>query len=156
MLNEIITQEQMDRLRELEKAATPGEWWTDVNVTETDQLICCTPDDISGSQRGYVMGMALTNNNVLNDAELIVALRNNLPKLLDEIDRLQAENERLKQTQAKPVTRKKTLVGDYCCPDCGAAFYGIAENKGKLQNTTPYCGNCGQKLDWDVTGNDAK
>jgi len=42
----------------------------------------------------------------------------------------------------KPI-RESTLVGDYICPNCGVAFmagFGV----------TNYCGNCGQRLDWEA------
>ena len=46
---------------------------------------------------------------------------------------------------AVPVKRKRTLVGDYVCPNCDAAFIeGL--------KTTPYCGNCGQRLSYDIEG----
>lgn len=45
---------------------------------------------------------------------------------------------------AEPVKHEKTGVGDYRCPCCNAAFIdGVG--------TTPYCGNCGQKIDWNGT-----
>jgi ssDNA-binding Zn-finger/Zn-ribbon topoisomerase 1 len=46
-----------------------------------------------------------------------------------------------------PLNPKKetTLVGDYRCPNCNAAFI---DGLGK----TKYCGNCGQMLDWGEDG----
>ena len=44
--------------------------------------------------------------------------------------------------EARKVKREKTLVGHFRCPNCNAAFI---EGMGK----TDYCGNCGQRLDWD-------
>lgn len=38
--------------------------------------------------------------------------------------------------------RETTLVGDYRCPNCNAAFIDG-------MGTTPYCGNCGQRLLWE-------
>ena len=42
---------------------------------------------------------------------------------------------------AVPVIIKRTGVGDYVCPNCNAAFIDGMKY-------TPYCGNCGQRLDW--------
>lgn len=52
--------------------------------------------------------------------------------------------------ESLPIKREKTAVGDYRCPSCNAAFIDVA-------GITPYCGNCGQRLDWserqpDYTG----
>ena len=44
---------------------------------------------------------------------------------------------------AVKVKREHTPVGDYCCPNCAAAFITEA-------GLTNYCGNCGQRLDWKV------
>lgn len=42
--------------------------------------------------------------------------------------------------------RERTAVGDYRCPNCNAAFIdGLG--------TTPYCGNCGQALEWEESSN---
>lgn len=46
------------------------------------------------------------------------------------------------ETEPLPVKRERTAVGDYCCPACNAAFIDGA-------GTTPYCGNCGQRLAWE-------
>ena len=76
---------------------------------------------------------------------------------LAERDRLQAENAellaKLERLNPMPVKRERTLYGDHVCPNCAAAFIGIVKVNGKLRNTTPYCGNCGQRIDW---GEDAQ
>lgn len=43
---------------------------------------------------------------------------------------------------AMKVSERHTLVGNYICPSCGAAFI---EHLG----LTNYCGECGQRLDWE-------
>ena len=56
----------------------------------------------------------------------------------------------IKQVPRKP-TKEHTLVGDYRCPNCNAAFFVLDEHEivdGVPVSSTPYCGNCGQKLDW--------
>lgn len=46
----------------------------------------------------------------------------------------------------------KQIVCDlrgYHCPRCKAWFISVfKKHDGELSNATPYCGNCGQKLDW--------
>lgn len=44
----------------------------------------------------------------------------------------------IEDVPVKPIY-EKTLVGDYRCPNCNAAFIEAA-------GITPYCGNCGQRL----------
>ena len=41
---------------------------------------------------------------------------------------------------------------EYRCPNCNAWFYTVARKEQKLVGTTPYCGNCGQRLDWEKSG----
>lgn len=39
----------------------------------------------------------------------------------------------------------------YRCPNCNAWFYQVSESQikhGRYENTTPYCGDCGQRIDW--------
>ena len=73
-------------------------------------------------------------------------------RLKGERDRLQAENAellaKLERSNPMPVKRERTLFGDHVCPNCDAAFIGIVKVNGKLRNTMPYCGNCGQWIDW--------
>lgn len=45
-----------------------------------------------------------------------------------------------KQIKMKPLADDK-YFGNGICASCGAVF---------MDKTTPYCGNCGQKLDWEV------
>ena len=49
---------------------TPGPWWIDKNVIETNWLICC---DIGERNRGYVASLAVTNEDALSNAQLISA-----------------------------------------------------------------------------------
>jgi len=45
---------------------------------------------------------------------------------------------------AAKVVHEPPAVGDYKCPNCRAGFF---ENP---KTRMPYCGNCGQRLDWSV------
>jgi len=48
----------------------------------------------------------------------------------------------LRKQIPKILKKERTPVGKYRCPNCNVAFI---EGTGK----TNYCGNCGQKLDWE-------
>lgn len=62
-----------------EATFTPGPWDIDKNVTETNYLICC---DISARNRGYVASLSTTNEDALNNAQLIAAA----PDLLEALN----------------------------------------------------------------------
>ena len=93
-------------LRSLLERMTPGEWshrgwgdgrtddgWTNIFENETDTLLVeCIPVEY---------------------AELIVALRNAAPALLDEIERLRVENGRLRQHIADEANRFNISGSDW-------------------------------------------
>ena len=39
--------------------------------------------------------------------------------------------------------------GHYKCPNCGVYFAYAYKEDEQWEGTTPYCGNCGQRLDWE-------
>lgn len=44
---------------------------------------------------------------------------------------------------------------EYNCPVCGVKICSCTNDYGERLNKTPYCSNCGQKLDWsDVKKNE--
>jgi len=47
----------------------------------------------------------------------------------------------IEPVRVKPIS-ERTIAGDFRCPNCNAAF--VAE-----LGITPFCGNCGQALDWE-------
>jgi hypothetical protein len=55
---------------------------------------------------------------------------------------------------AAPVEREKTpekaTGSEYRCPACGVWFAGIRRIGDQFYGSTPYCGNCGQRLDWSA------
>lgn len=74
-----LTKEFLKQLREMESGVTPGNWVSDrysINAGEYKAFTSCRSN---------------------TDAQFIAALRNNIIPLLDEIERLQGENERLKK-----------------------------------------------------------
>lgn len=59
-------------------------------------------------------------------------------RLTAAVDRLvEAARFRIKR---KPVPEPEFCYGIGCCPNCRANF---------IDESTHYCGNCGQALDWD-------
>lgn len=100
-MSQRITQEELDRLRQLHEQASPGPW--EIRPHENPE---------SASQRGYAID-SITNpeqivigqlgcgccdigleSESLANFQLIIQARNALPALLDEITYLQAELER--------------------------------------------------------------
>jgi hypothetical protein len=73
---------------------------------------------------------------------------------IDKIIEMQADmirelqiicNDYVLKNMPMKIKRETTLVGDYRCPNCNAAFI---DGLGK----TKYCGNCGQRLNWGEDG----
>lgn len=88
-----LTQQTIDELRRLEKEATPGEW----SVSQEDG----SGFDLAiySSDTGFVVSNGLEGDGGVDThktADFICSLRNNAKALLDEIERLREENERLK------------------------------------------------------------
>ena len=75
---------------------TPGPWWVDKNMAETDYLICCGMDD---RNRGYVASLATTNDDALSNARLVSAA----PDLLEALKAMLPMVENLSTT---PVHKK--------------------------------------------------
>lgn len=100
----MITKELIQQLREMEKASTQGEWSFE-DPCDSECFNGCYSGGCLGHARGVyeIFGPEMGDDDEKNlyknksDAYLICALRNNAKALLDEIERLQAENERLKK-----------------------------------------------------------
>jgi hypothetical protein len=83
-----LTDEQIEKLRKLEKAATPGPW----GVT------CCEGYHYLVPPPGERMGKLSSEN-----ACFIVEARNAMPELLDIVDKLTAERETLRWLVKKTI-----------------------------------------------------
>lgn len=86
-----MTQEELDRLRQLHEQASPGPWGWVIRqglCGEYTSRIMRGPQTIIGDGYGALDGAKE------EDLDLLVEARNALPALLDEISRLQAELER--------------------------------------------------------------
>ena len=104
-MSEPMTTEELDALRELEKAATPGPWSQGPDCTERGD------PDLDLDYRGYVETEDYTivrpgtaNPSAYADAELIAAVRNALPRLLATVDHL------TKQSNQRLVDFKDTMA----------------------------------------------
>jgi len=78
-------------VKALAEAATPGPWYV-VEHRFEDYTGVCTKnrDRITGNGRGYPYDPGCSRA----DAEFIAAAREAVPALIDEVERLQEENER--------------------------------------------------------------
>lgn len=89
-----ITPELIARLRELDKKASPAPWkFTGTKFTPPDYI---EPGDLLGSE-GLVLVPEIESVCPPEYVELIVEARNALPALLDDRDRLEAENKKLRE-----------------------------------------------------------
>lgn len=90
-----ITPEEIARLRALEAKATPGPWREDDRHSPAPHCVSIgdhVADVVSTSCSGMEGGGFERDE----DRMLSIAARNALPRLLDEIERLRAENDRLR------------------------------------------------------------
>lgn len=116
----------VNKLRALLAAATPGPWVPDVWYGYDDggwvavgphlHSVDGEDDESEPDCPAGVRAMA--------DANLITAARDALPELLDEVERLRAENAQLRAENAQLRARTATicdcaLVARAGCPDCG-------------------------------------
>ena len=83
-------QETINRLRELDQKASPAPWY----IEEWEGMIV-TGDDETGEEVGAVFYHALKSKKSKANAAILTELRNALPSLLAEIERLTAENQAL-------------------------------------------------------------
>jgi hypothetical protein len=96
-----VTQEQIDELRRIADAATPGPWST---TWAGDTL--SGPADARNLPHGYP-----------EDAAFIAAARTALPESLEEIERLRAEVEAM-----RPVVELTRFLRDACSGDYHTAL----------------------------------
>ena len=93
-----MTPEEIQELRRLEREATPGEWQAMNGYGPLNNLMHCYY--IGTSKFGPVLSAESDLAGRREDIELCCHARNFLPRLLDEIERLKAENARLKASVA--------------------------------------------------------
>lgn len=118
----VLSQEELTKIRERAEKATSGVWRVDYGRTDNDRAI--TSDC-------YEMVCEYTTP---WDAEFIAHAREDIPKLLAEIERLRDKRTKMEITE--------TLPGGGKCPACDVRLIGKAN----------YCGKCGQRVGWKVYG----
>ena len=90
------TKETINRLRELDRTASPAPWY----IEEHESMIV-TGDEETGEEVGAVFYHTLKSKKSKANAAILTEARNAVPDLLAEIDRLTAENTQLLDTVAE-------------------------------------------------------
>ena len=135
----MITQEQIEHLRELEKAAPFAPWIPLYHNEDYGQGYGETTSYVKYGEELLKIGMSDTAK---VNAQLIAAMRNALPGLLDELDRLNA------------IIAKRDK---YASDDDGRCWHGYsgecddynavkAERDALLSVVVTVCGSCGFRL----------
>lgn len=88
-------QETINRLRELDRTASPAPWWVASSAESYNPIVCEDGETTSGVLDACYAGERLSSDDP--DLQIITETRNALPVLLAEIDRLTAENLELKR-----------------------------------------------------------
>jgi hypothetical protein len=92
---QMLTQDRIDEIWKREQAATEGPWWW---INAKTCLINKKESVLQPILYGQEDFSILANNN--EDKDFIAHARQDIPDLLAEVERLQAENERLKYNPA--------------------------------------------------------
>lgn len=85
-------QETINRLRELDRTASPAPWY----IEEHESMIV-TGDEETGEEVGAVFFQAMKSKKSKANAAILTEARNAIPALLAEIERLAEENQTLKR-----------------------------------------------------------
>lgn len=101
MGKEPLTEERLVEIRGREKAATQGPWRAKCEILEADECGNSTAEMtyVSTNDKGICIlyGRGHDDANTQEDAAFISHAREDIPALLDEVERLRAENEKLKE-----------------------------------------------------------
>lgn len=101
MSKEPMTEERIAEIRGREKAATQGPWRAKCEILEADECGNATAEMtyVSTNDKGICIlyGRGHDDANTQEDATFIAHAREDIPALLDEVERLRAENEKLKE-----------------------------------------------------------
>jgi hypothetical protein len=97
--DEIMTNEEITKLRELEAAATAEPWVGVADAAGRKRSYVCL-DYPPAKVLNYCDGTGLYGWFSEGDADFIAAARNAMPGLLDELERLRAENFKYRKTLA--------------------------------------------------------
>lgn len=116
MSKEPLTEERIAEIRGREKAATQGPWRAKCEILEADECGNATAEMtyVSTNDKGICIlyGRGHDDANTQEDATFIAHAREDIPALLDEVERLRAENERQKEVISFLGDAAKGLVCD--------------------------------------------
>jgi hypothetical protein len=141
-----LTKARRDELRRIADSATPGPWETreDEDYYQCGTYIgvepfhydCGREVDGRGKDHTYFRRNVCRVESHEADQRFLIEARTALPELLDEVDRLEAENERLREaleTVRDELTKyeKSTAVGMSVFVALGAASRALAGEGGK-------------------------
>lgn len=109
-----MTEERIAEIRGREKAATQGPWRTKCEILEADECGNATAEMtyVSTNDKGICIlyGRGHDDANAQEDAAFIAHAREDIPALLDEVERLRAENEKLREEFGEAFKIAKRLV----------------------------------------------
>lgn len=96
MSKEPMTEERLAEIRGREKVATQGTWRAKCEILEADECgnATATMTYVSTNEKGICIlyGRGHDDTNAQEDAAFIAHAREDIPALLDEVERLRAEN----------------------------------------------------------------
>ncbi len=147
-MSERISAEELAKLAELEKKATPGPWDANGNETFPARAIWNTDGDVTKYPEGFVEILICESTDKFeanapspqreSNLHLIAALRNAAPSILTELEQLRRENEAIK-TKCKvvywpslrdyPIEHNARLGKDQWSVLIAAALAGETEEK---------------------------
>ena len=114
MSKEPMTEERIAEIRAREKAATQGAWRAKSEALEADECGNATAEMtyVSTNDKGICIlyGRGHDDANAQEDAAFIAHAREDIPALLDEVERLRAENEKLREEFGEAIKIAKRLV----------------------------------------------
>lgn len=120
MGKEPLTEERIVEIRGREKAATQGPWRAKSEALEADECGNATAEMtcVSTNDKGICIlyGRGHDDANTQEDAAFIAHAREDIPALLDEVERLRAENEVLEKALEDLGFFVRTKL-DYCPAD---------------------------------------
>ena len=142
-----MTEERLNEILARVKGATPGPW----AIGDGSEKMFFQGWDTVQSKDRVIAERAVYHyhdpddfdRQVQRDLVFIAHARQDIPDLLDALVIMAQRDIPCK------VKKQRTPVGNFMCPNCGVAF--IYSLHGGPIFETPYCGNCGQALDWDTS-----
>ena len=135
----MVTEKRLNEILARCEAATPGPWEMERPIVPSGVVVVKQERDLID----WICHMQISNQpNCFNDCEFIAHARQDIPDLLDALVKMAQRDIPCK------VVKRRTPVGDYVCPSCNVVF--IDHPLGGPPSEVNYCGNCGQRLEWEA------